>query len=54
MIKFVINANCTSLFAMELEKLLVNGKIRALRQTKYPQRFESYYFIFHRLLFAVG
>ena len=54
MIKFIINANGASLFAMELEKLLVNGKIRALRQTKYPQRFESYYFIFLRLLFAVG
>ena len=41
MIKFVINPNCVSLFAMELDKLLVIGKIRALRQTKYPQRFES-------------
>ena len=38
MIKFVINANCTSLFAMELDKLLVDGKIRALRQTKYPPK----------------
>ena len=38
MIKFVSNANCASLFAMELEKLLVNGKIRALRQTKYPPK----------------
>ena len=54
MIKFIINANGASLFAMELEKLLVNGKIRALRQTKYPQMFESYYFIFLRLFFAVG
>ena len=46
MIKYVNNTNCASLFAIELEKLLVNDKITALCQTnvshKDPQRFESY------------
>ena len=27
--RFVSNANCVSLFAMEVEKLIVNGKVTA-------------------------
>ena len=30
----MINANCASLFAMELEKLLVDGKIRSFASNK--------------------
>ena len=33
MVHFVKKANYVSLFAMDLEKLLVNDKIKALRQT---------------------
>ena len=41
LVHFVNNANCASLFAMELEKLRVNGRITASRQTNMASLYVS-------------
>ena len=44
MVHFVKKANYVSLFAMDLEKLLVNDKIKALRQTNMsPKDYIKYF-----------